>query len=135
MKITAAPDPEDSELDPMEPLGSIVLEDDDGRELLQHSIWLDDWLGGIREGLHAIETGASEMSIDLRSEPDPLVWKSDGRGVTIEYRTEVILIRDLPGFTRELKRVLSQLTDLYRAHQNWSKCDQLRILREWAEAG
>jgi hypothetical protein len=135
MQIIAILDQGDSDLDPIDPLGSIFLKDDAGRQLSQSSIWLDEWLGGILAGLQSIETSTKEARINLGSEPHPLIFKSDPYGITIEFQNESICIGDLLTFKREFKKTLLKVTDVYRSHSNWSKCEEFHNLRDWAESG
>jgi hypothetical protein len=42
MKIRAIPDQDDTELDPVDPLGRMYFQDDEGRELSIGSTWFDE---------------------------------------------------------------------------------------------
>jgi hypothetical protein len=135
MKISAVPYLDDDPLDPADPFGRIVFEDDDGKELSVGSVFFDEWLGGLHAGLTAILDGQAKIQIDLDSEQDPLVWSYDGQAIAITHLKETMHIRDVNAFKDELRRSVIESADHYRLHPNWPKCTRFRKLLSWAEAG
>jgi hypothetical protein len=133
MKIFATPDNEDEEFDPVDPLGAICIEDDDGNQLLERCIWLDEWFGALVAGLQAITSGKDEAAIEMGSLRDPLVWKVEQDRITIAYKKRNIVIRDPSVFAALLRRTVIEFTEHYLKHENWPKCTDLWSVREWAE--
>ena len=135
MKILAVPYLDNSPLDPADPLGRIVFEDDDGTELSVGSVFFDEWFGGLQAGLTAILGGQATIQIDLDSEPDPLVWSYDGHTIAITHLKDTMYVRDINAFKDELKRSVIELADQYRLHPNWPKCTKFGRLLSWAKPG
>jgi hypothetical protein len=133
MKILAVPDTKES-IDPIQPLGRISLEDDEGKTFSAGSIFFDEWYKGLVSGLTGILNGEPKVEVQLDSEAEPLIWSYDGKVVQIRYLNETIQIRDLLAFKQELKRSFRELAEQYRSHVNWSKCRELRQLLSWAES-
>jgi hypothetical protein len=75
MRISAVPDPEDEDLDPTNPLGSLCIQDEDGSEFLQGCVFLDDWFEGLLSGLRSIRNGQLEATLELYSEGSRLTGR------------------------------------------------------------
>jgi hypothetical protein len=133
MKIVAIHDSEDVNLDPIEPLGDILIEDDDGSQLLERSIWVDEWFTALIAGLHAIISGEKEITTKMESHREPLVWKAETSVFTVTHKKIQIVIRDLSAFDTLLKETIVDFTSNYVRHHNLPKSKHLLSAREWAQ--
>ena len=137
MRISAVPDPEDDDLDPADPLGSLCIQDEDGSEFLQGSVFLDDWFEGLLSGLRSIQNGQLEATLELYSEGGRLTWKAAETGATVQYKSyrgKIFQFRivDLDAFDKEFRKAVVEFTDRYKMHKNWLKCKELVAMRDWA---
>jgi len=132
MKIFAAPDAEDEELDPVDPLGSICIQNDEGRQLLERSVFVDDWLEGLLSGLRRIRSGEVTANVDLHSQRDPLIWQAVDGGALLQHKSQAVGIQNLDAFEKALRQAVIDFTEPYRAHKNWARCTELVAMREWA---
>ena len=132
MKIFAVPDPADEVLDPVDPLGSLLIQNLQGDQLLERSVFIDDWFCALLSGLANIRAGNTEAHIDLNSVRDPLIWKALDTGALISHKGRSVVIQDLAAFEQALRRAVLDFTGLYTSHPNWSKCTELVAVREWA---
>ena len=120
------------ELDPFDPLGAIRIQSDEGRELLERRVFLDDWFRGLVSGLRSICSGEGEVAVDLGSERDPLIFSANANSAILQYKNHELPISDIAGFESALREAIIEFTEHYRTHRNWSKCKGLAGLREWA---
>jgi hypothetical protein len=137
MRISAVPDPEDQDLDPADPLGSLCIQDEEGSEFLQGCVFLDDWFDGLLSGLRSIRNGQLEAALELYSEGGRLTWKAAETGAIVEYknyRGQIFRFRivDLDTFDKEFRKAIVEFTDKYKMPKNWPKCEQLVAMRDWA---
>jgi len=130
MKIIAVHDPEDSQLDPIEPLGSISIQNQRGSELSDDCIWLDEWFEGLLSTLQG--DGSEVRRIGLACEPDPLIWEPNNTGAILRYKNMELLIPSLTEFEEALRRAIIDFTEPYTSHRNWVRNGRLPTMREWA---
>ena len=134
MRILFSLDTEEA-LDPIDALGTFLIEDDEGRCISEDFVFIDDWLNAFVSGLEANLDTNVLIEIDLNSEPDPLSFSKDNEGILIKYRTNAVRIRRPDDFRKKLKEVIIEITDQYISHQNWAEDSLLSKLRTWALAG
>ncbi len=133
MKIVVSPDEENLQCDPIDPLGSICIEDDEGNQLVEQDIWLDEWLGAFIRGIDAMISGRNNASMHMDSHRDPLIWQVEEMYTSVSFKSKHFVIRDLPAFNGLLKRAVFDLTEHYRVHSNWLQNSELISAREWAQ--
>src|SRR5262249_41090970 len=122
----------DQDLDPVDPLGSIWIQDDAGGALLERNVLLDDWFRALLSGYRTIESGEREVTVDLYSNRDPLIWCACEKGALLQYKKQSLSITDLTEFESALREAIIEFTEYYRTHKNWPNCRDLKAMREWA---
>jgi hypothetical protein len=123
---------EEEGIDPDDPLGTIVLSDDEGNEIRQEATYLDSWFEALIEGLRSLQAGEEE-AVEILEEPDPLEFRMVNDGVEIRHDLAQIKGGSLSEFEEMLQRELDRFLEVMRLHEGWEGNGTLRHLADILE--
>jgi hypothetical protein len=123
---------EEDEIDPEDPIGTMVLGDGDGHEIRQEATYLDSWFQALIDGLGALQA-SDEAHVEMQEEPDPLEFRlADGR-VALKFDAVTVDGGPLADLEESVHRELIRFLDVMRQLEGWEANPTLLQLAESIE--
>ena len=104
---------------PGEPLGDIRISDGIS-SIDRDNVDLDIWFGALVEGLHALKASTSH-SVDLITEPSPLVFTRVDEGCLVRYEDQQVKIRHIDHALQEARAGSERLLGSFPAESELSE--------------
>ena len=120
MKILYKLDSEFEEIDPIDPLGDIIIYSNKSN-IVAKPVYIDSWLNALLEGYKKLNI-TENIRINIPDEPEALFFNKKGDlGWEIKYKNQFVMFKSIDNFQLALKDICKSFITLVKTHKEYKK--------------